>query len=130
MSPGKRRQILENAERTGPMAFPVLLAELERARPVAAPPPLPDTTAALLASLPGSPPDWPAKAATSLALDFGGAKDQALWPEFERICHAAWRGSFPADDLADAYRQATGPRSRNPGAVFAVAIKRHGWRSG
>jgi hypothetical protein len=129
MSQGKRRQILEHAERAGPAGFPVLLAELERARPVAAPPPLPESTAALLAALPGAPADWPAKAAESLALDFGGAKDRALWPEFERICHAAWRGAFPAADLVDAHRQATGPKATNRGAVFAVAIKRHGWRT-
>jgi len=128
MSAGKRRQILEHAERVGPAAFPVLLAELERARPVAAPPPLPESTAALLAALPGAPADWPAKGASLLSLDFGSAKDRALWPAFERLCHDVWRGAFPADDLADAYRQATGPKAKNRGAVFCHALKSHGWR--
>jgi DNA-binding MarR family transcriptional regulator len=124
---GMRRQILApHAQAFRPELLTVQGPELDR--PSAKPrPDLPETLAGLLAALPGSPADWPGKAAGALAEDFGSAKDRRLWPEFRKIAHAVSAGSFPAEALVDAYRQAKAPAVEVPGAVFNLAIKRHGW---
>lgn len=94
------------------------------------PPDVPETTVDLIARLPGGPPPWVQVLAESLARDFGGKKDRNLWSAFLAVAQAVWRGEFPADRVADAYRQATGPAARNPGAVFNYAIQVHGWKWG
>jgi len=88
---------------------------------------IPETTEGLLAALPDSPPDWATRAAGALSLDFGSATDHLMWPEFHRVCAAVALKQFPAEHLLDAFRQAMNPKSKNRGAIFNTALKRHGW---
>lgn len=128
LSEGKRSQILAphaNAFRPELMAIQGPELDRSRSKPTE---PIPQTVTALLAGLPGSPPDWATRAAGALSEDFGSKVDRAMWPEFQKIADAVRVGTFPAEALADAYRQATAPKIEKPGAVFNIAVRRHGWK--
>jgi hypothetical protein len=65
-------------------------------------------------------PSYPALAACELARALGDAKS---YSGYLSRCRAAWRGEIPAARLVEAYEQATGPKARNPGAIFMVAVR-------
>ena len=64
---------------------------------------------------------YPALAAAGLAAAFDDPKS---YNGFLARCREAWHGLFSVLVLQDAYRQATGPKVRNPGAIFQVACQR------
>ena len=66
-------------------------------------------------------PSYPALAASGLAAAFNDPKS---YNGFLARCREAWQGLIPVPVLQDAYRQATGPKVRNPGAIFQVACQR------
>ncbi|HWT78196.1 MAG TPA: helix-turn-helix domain-containing protein [Candidatus Methylomirabilis sp.] len=66
-------------------------------------------------------PSYPALAASGLAAAF---QDQKSYSGYLRRCEEAWRGELNPDRLLSAYEQAMGPKARNPGAIFMVAVKR------
>jgi hypothetical protein len=65
-------------------------------------------------------PSFPALAADWLAKSFGDPKSYC---GFKARCEEAWRGELPVPRLLSAYEQATGPKAKNPGAVFMVAVR-------
>ena len=102
---------------------PVLMAEAERIlrpRPSAPAVPAPRTTGELMARIRECPSYVP-RLAQALAEDLG---DHRSWRGLHKLCERAWRGEIPPEALADAYRQATGPKAKNRGAVFTHALKR------
>jgi hypothetical protein len=108
------------ADRT---ADPILAREVARRanpapRPVAAP--APASTAELLTRL-REAPQHPAAAAELLAREFA---DRKSWPGFLARCQEAWDGRRSPEELAEAYRLASAPGARNPGAVFMSALRR------
>ena len=66
-------------------------------------------------------PSYPALAAAGLA---AALDDPKSYNGFLARCREAWHGLIPVPVLQDAYRQATGPKVRNPGAIFQVACQR------
>jgi hypothetical protein len=88
-------------------------------RPRAAPAALPATTAELLSRV-REDPSYPAAAAELLSREFG---DRKSWKGFLSVLKSAWEGRIELSSLADAYRQATGPKARNRGAIFMHAIR-------
>jgi hypothetical protein len=65
-------------------------------------------------------PSFPALAADWLAKTFGDPKS---YSGFKARCEEVWRGELPVDRLVSAYEQATGPRAKNPGALFMFALR-------
>ena len=66
-------------------------------------------------------PSYPALAASGLA---AALQDQKSYSGYLRRCEEAWRGELNPDRLLSAYEQAMGPKARNRGAIFMVAVKR------
>ena len=64
-------------------------------------------------------PSYPALAASGLAAAF---QDQKSYSGYLRRCEEAWRGELNPDRLLSAYEQAMGPKARNRGAIFMVAV--------
>jgi hypothetical protein len=67
-------------------------------------------------------PSFPALAADWLAKEFHDAKS---YGGFKARCEEAWHGELSVDRLLSAYKQAMGPRAKNPGAIFMVAVRRN-----
>ena len=113
----------EMAEAATRTADPILAREIARrsapARP-STPISAPTSTVELLTRLRESP-QHPAEAAELLAREFA---DRKSWPGFLARCREAWDGRRSPDDLADAYRLATAPGARNPGAIFMAALRK------
>jgi hypothetical protein len=65
-------------------------------------------------------PSYPALAASGLA---AALQDQKSYSGYLRRCEEAWRGELEPHRLVVAYEQATGPKARNPGAIFMVAVR-------
>jgi hypothetical protein len=65
-------------------------------------------------------PSFPALAADWLCRTLGDPKSYA---GYKARCEEAWRGELPVDRLVSAYEQATGPKAKNPGALFMVAVR-------
>ena len=101
--------------------------ELDR-EPPPPPPPMPATTQEMLLALESGPASWAMHAAEMLCRDFGTPEDRKLWKALLHVTQAVWNGSFPGRLVADAHRQAMGPKSKNRGAVFNYALQRNGWR--
>lgn len=100
---------------------PILAKELfARSRPRPEPGLPPATTEEMIARL-HEDPSYVSRLAENLAQDFD---DRKSWNGFYRAVERAWQGEIPLDRLADAYKQAMGPKSRNRGAVFMTAMKR------
>lgn len=102
---------------------PALRREAERIlRPKPKPPapPPPQSAVELLARI-REQPSFPAQAAELLARDLD---DRKSWGGFHAMARRAWEGSIPAEALVEAYKQATGGKARNPGAVFMTVVKR------
>ena len=66
-------------------------------------------------------PSYPALAASGLA---AALQDPKSYAGYLRRCEEAWRGELNPDRLLSAYEQAMGPKARNRGAIFMVAVKR------
>ena len=112
-------ELTEVAHRT---ADPILARELSRrtaVAPAAPARPGPATTGELLTRL-REKPQYPAEAAELLAREFA---DRKSWPGFLARCREAWDGRRTPEELAEAYRLATAPGARNPGAVFMAALR-------
>ncbi len=88
---------------------------LKRLAPRRTAPPPPLTTTELLQRI-GEDPTFPLKAANALAAEFG---DHASFRGFESRLRV-----HDPDALVEAYRQASGPKARNRGAIFMHALKR------
>ena len=99
---------------------PILVAE---ARSKLAPLPLrldaPKTLPELLGRI-REDPSYPALAASGLAAAF---QDQKSYSGYLRRCEEVWRGELNPDRLLSAYEQAMGPKARNRGAIFMVAVR-------
>ena len=67
-------------------------------------------------------PSYPALAAAGLA---GAFQDQKSYSGYLRRCEEAWRGELKPDRLLSAYEQAMGPKARNRGAIFMVAVRQN-----
>jgi len=65
-------------------------------------------------------PSYPAMAASGLAT---ALQDQKSYSGYLRRCEEAWRGELNPDRLLSAYEQAMGPKARNRGAIFMVAVR-------
>ena len=65
-------------------------------------------------------PSYPAMAASGLA---AALQDQKSYAGYLRRCEEAWRGELNPDRLLSAYEQAMGPKARNRGAIFMVAVR-------
>jgi hypothetical protein len=98
----------------------ILVAE---ARKKLAPPPrrpeAPRTLPELLANI-RADPSYPARAADWLCT---ALNDRKSYNGFKSRCEEAWRGELPVDRLVSAYEQATGPRAKNPGALFMFSLR-------
>ncbi|WP_435016205.1 helix-turn-helix domain-containing protein [Tundrisphaera sp. TA3] len=108
------------ADRT---ADPILAREVARRAnpaPQQIAKPAPASTAELLTRL-REAPQHPAAAAELLAREFA---DRKSWPGFLARCQEAWDGRRSPEELAEAYRLASAPGARNPGAVFMSALRR------
>ena len=100
---------------------PVLVAEARsKLAPPRPQPEAPKTLPELLGRIRENP-SYPALAASGLA---AALQDQKSYAGYLRRCEEAWRGELNPDQLILAYKQATGPKARNPGAIFMVAVKR------
>jgi hypothetical protein len=80
-------------------------------------PEIPQTLPELLSPI-REDPAFPALAADWLAKTFG---DQKSYSGFKARCEEAWRGELPVDCLVSAYEQASGPKAKNPGAIFLLS---------
>jgi hypothetical protein len=117
MDPGVRDQILTWLMLGDPILMREARAKLAPPRPK---PEAPTTLPGILARI-REDPSYPGQAAAWLARDFSDPKS---YNGFLARCHEAWQGLIPVPVLEDAYRQATGPKVRNPGAIFQVACQR------
>jgi hypothetical protein len=98
----------------------VCLGEARRLlAPQRAAPAPPGTTAELLVRV-REDPSYVAAAAEVLSREFA---DAGSWSGFHARLSEAWSGRLEPSTLAEAYRQACGPRVRNRGAVFMTALK-------
>jgi hypothetical protein len=100
---------------------PILVAEAKKKLVPPRPrPEAPKTVRDLLSRIRESP-DYPAAAATALAR---ALSDHKSYSGFKARCEEAWRGELPVEQLLLAFEQATGPKARNPGAIFIYAMNR------
>ena len=100
---------------------PILVAEARsKLAPLPSRPEAPKTLPELLGRI-REDPSYPALAASGLA---AALDDHKSYSGFLARCREAWQGLIPVPVLQDAYRQATGPKVRNPGAIFQVACQR------
>jgi hypothetical protein len=65
-------------------------------------------------------PSFPSLAAAGLA---AALDDHKSYSGFKARCEEAWRGELNPDRLLSAYEQAMGPKTRNRGAIFMVAVR-------
>jgi DNA-binding Lrp family transcriptional regulator len=117
MDPGVRDQILTWLMLGDPILMREARAKLAPPRPK---PEAPTTLPGILARI-REDPSYPGLAAAWLARDLSDPKS---YNGFLARCREAWQGLIPVPVLQDAYRQATGPQVRNPGAIFQVACQR------
>jgi hypothetical protein len=117
MDPGVRDQILTWLMLGDPILMREARAKLAPPRPKpAAPRTLPEAIERIRED-----PSHPGLVAAWLARDLGDTKS---YNGFLARCREAWQGLISVPVLQDAYRQATGPKVRNRGAVFQhVALR-------
>ena len=100
---------------------PILVAEArKKLAPLRPCPEAPRTLPELLGRI-REDPSYPALAASGLA---AALQDQKSYSGYLRRCEEAWRGELNPDRLLSAYEQAMGPKARNRGAIFMVAVQR------
>ena len=117
MDPGVRDQILTELMLGDPILMREARTKLAPPRPK---PEAPTTLPGILARI-REDPSYPGLAAAWLARDLSDPKS---YNGFLARCREAWPGLIPVPVLQDAYRQATGPKVRNPGAIFQVSCQR------
>jgi len=99
---------------------PILVAEArKKLAPLQSCPEAPRTLPELLGRI-REDPSYPALAASGLA---AALQDQKSYAGYLRRCEEAWRGELNPDQLLSAYEQAMGPKARNRGAIFMVAVR-------
>ena len=99
---------------------PILVAEARsKLAPPRPQPEAPKTLPELLGRIRENP-SYPALAASGLA---AALQDQKSYSGYLRRCEEAWRGELNPDQLLSAYEQAMGPKARNRGAIFMVAVR-------
>ena len=99
---------------------PILVAEArKKLAPLRPSPEAPQTLPELLGRI-REDPSYPALAASGLA---AALQDQKSYSGYLRRCEEAWRGELNPDRLLSAYEQAMGPKARNRGAIFMVAVR-------
>ena len=99
---------------------PILVAEARSKLVLPRPQPeAPNTLPELLGRIRENP-SYPALAASGLAAVL---QDQKSYSGYLRRCEEAWRGELNPDRLLSAYKQAMGPKARNRGAIFMVAVR-------
>ncbi|MGO9599168.1 MAG: helix-turn-helix domain-containing protein [Isosphaeraceae bacterium] len=99
---------------------PILVAEARsKLAPLQPQPEAPKTLPELLGRI-RQDPSYPALAASGLA---AALQDQKSYAGYLRRCEEAWRGELNPDQLLSAYEQAMGPKARNRGAIFMVAVR-------
>ena len=99
---------------------PILVAEARsKLAPLRPQPEAPKTLPELLGRI-REDPSYPALAASGLA---AALQDQKSYSGYLRRCEEAWRGELNPDRLLSAYEQAMGPKARNRGAIFMVAVR-------
>ena len=99
---------------------PILVAEArKKLAPLRPCPEAPKTLLELLGRI-REDPSYPALAASGLA---AALQDQKSYSGYLRRCEEAWRGELNPDRLLSAYEQAMGPKARNRGAIFMVAVR-------
>ena len=99
---------------------PILVAEARsKLAPLRPQPEAPQTLPELLGRI-RQDPSYPALAASGLA---AALQDQKSYTGYLRRCEEAWRGELSPDRLLSAYEQAIGPKARNRGAIFMVAVR-------
>ena len=99
---------------------PILVAEArKKLAPLRPCPEAPRTLPELLGRI-REDPSYPALAASGLA---AALQDQKSYSGYLRRCEEAWRGELNPDRLLSAYEQAMGPKARNRGAIFMVAVR-------
>ena len=99
---------------------PILVAEAQSKLVLPRPQPeAPNTLPELLGRIRENP-SYPALAASGLA---AALQDQKSYSGYLRRCEEAWRGEVPVSRLTSAFEQATGPKARNRGAIFMVAVR-------
>jgi hypothetical protein len=118
MDPGVRDQILTWLILGESILMREARAKLAPPRPK---PEAPTTLPGILARI-REDPSYPGLAAAWLARDLSDPKS---YNGFLAQCREAWQGLIPVPVLQDAYRQATGPKVRNPGAIFQISCQ---WR--
>ena len=99
----------------------ILMREAQRRLTPPRPRPEPPRTLPELLSHIRDDPAFPALAADWLCRTLGDPKSYA---GYKARCEEAWRGELPMDRLVSAYEQATGPKAKNPGAIFMYAMNR------
>jgi hypothetical protein len=94
---------------------PILVAEAKKK--LAPPRPRPEAPRSVRETLERirEDPSYPALAASGLASLWS---DQRSYSGFKARMEDAWRGDIPVTRLLAAFEQATGPKVRNPGALF------------
>ena len=99
---------------------PILVAEArKKLAPLQPCPEAPRTLPELLGRI-REHPSYPTLAASGLA---AALQDQKSYSGYLRRCEEAWRGELNPDRLLSAYEQAMGPKARNRGAIFMVAVR-------
>ena len=99
---------------------PILVAEARaKLAPLSPRPEAPKTLPELLGRI-RQDASYPALAASGLA---AALQDQKSYSGYLRRCEEAWRGELNPDQLLSAYEQAMGPKARNRGAIFMVAVR-------
>ena len=99
---------------------PILVAEArKKLAPLRPCPEAPQNLPELLGRI-REDPSYPALAASGLA---AALQDQKSYSGYLRRCEEAWRGELNPDRLLSAYEQAMGPKARNRGAIFMVAVR-------
>jgi Helix-turn-helix domain len=99
---------------------PILVAEARSKLALPRPrPEVPKTLPELLGRI-REDPSYPALAASGLA---AALQDPKSYSGYLRRCEEARRGELPVSRLMSAYEQAMGPKARNRGAIFMVAVR-------
>jgi hypothetical protein len=93
-----------------------LLAPRRESRPIEGPKTVPELIERL-----GESPGYPIMGASWLARELGDVKSQAY---YQKVLTECWAGTRSPESVLDAYRQATNPKAKKPGAIFAHALKR------
>jgi hypothetical protein len=130
LTPGQQSRLAELPDATRDRVLtwlalddPILRREAERllvprhvTRPIEGPKTVPELIERL-----GESPGYPVMGASWIARELGDMKSQAYYTKVLTEC---WAGTRSPESVLEAYRQASGPKAKNPGAIFVHALKR------